>query len=281
MGKRIIVAGFSCVFCLLLVTASKSIAKEMGKLYVIGIGPSGPDLTAPRGLEILQKADKVLCDPNLKEEFDQYIREDNYAFNPWRGGVHDFELQKNDHQKWLEIVKKRRKEVKTLAMKHIKKGQTVVVLDYGDPCVLGPALDLLLKDFPRRHLEVIPGMSAFNAASAALEQPMLGHQGLVVLTSPFTILKEKKNQNGPNLLKDLSRHKPTLVLYVALQSMDKLVKEMMKYYPSDFPAAVVYHAGFPDKEKVVRGRLGNINKKIKKYKEDWLGLVIFGKCLSR
>lgn len=228
MGKKIFFAGFCCVFCLLFVTASKSMAKEMGKLYVIGIGPSGPDLTAPRGLEILQKADKVLCDPNLKEEFDQYIREDNYAFNPWRGGVHDFELQKNDHQKWLEIVKKRRKEVKTLAMKHIKKGQTVVVL-----------------------------------------------------TSPFTILKEKKNQNGPNLLKDLSRHKPTLVLYVALQSMDKLVKEMMKYYPSDFPAAVVYHAGFPDKEKVVRGRLGNINKKIKKYKEDWLGLVIFGKCLSR
>ncbi|HMB30544.1 MAG TPA: SAM-dependent methyltransferase, partial [Desulfohalobiaceae bacterium] len=110
-------------------------------------------------------------------------------------------------------------------------------------------------------------------------KPMLGDNGFVILTSPHTLLN-KKNSSSSNLFKDLSNHNPTFVLYMALNSMDKIVQRLKKYYPNDLPAAVVYYAGYQDKEKVIRGTITNINEKIKKYGKEWLGLVIIGKCLS-
>ncbi|MBW2090230.1 MAG: hypothetical protein JRI37_14865, partial [Deltaproteobacteria bacterium] len=46
---------------------------EEGRLYVIGMGPSGADLTAPRGLAALEKADIFLCPPYIQKNFAQYI----------------------------------------------------------------------------------------------------------------------------------------------------------------------------------------------------------------
>lgn len=256
-------------------------AQDSGKLYVLGMGPNGPDLTAPRAMKILKNADVVLCHPQTRKEFQEYISEEKYAFNPWEGihGGQASQLRKKHYQKWLQRVEKKQKEVQDYVMKQIEKGKTVVMLDSGDPCVYGPALYWILEDFPRQHLEVIPGMSAFNAASAALKQPMIGENGFVVLTSPHTLLKEN-NKQGPDLLKDMAKYNPTLVLYMALKSMDELVKVMKKHYPHDLPAAVVYFAGHPDKEKVVRGNLNTIVEKIKNHSEDWLGMVIIGQALS-
>ncbi len=270
---------FSVFFFLAL--AITCIAQETGKLYVLGMGPNGPDLTAPRALNILKKADVVLCHPHTKKKFQDHITSEKFAFNPWEGihGGNATQLRKNNYQKWLQRVEKKQKQVQDFAMDYIKKGKTVAILDSGDPCVYGPALHWLLKDFPRQHLEVIPGMSAFNAASAALEQSMIGEAGFVILTSPYALLKEE-NKKGPELLKDMSKYNPTMVLYMALQSMPKLVKEMKKYYAQDLPVAVVYFAGHPDKEKVIRGNLDNIVEKTDKYDEDWLGLVIISPDIS-
>ncbi len=281
MPYRYLMAIFCPLFFLGLCFSSYCLAQNSGQLYVLGMGPNGPDLTAPRAMKLLQKADKVLCHPDTKQKFQDYIPEEKYAFNPWKGihGGKSNQLRKKDYQKWLKRVAKRKKELKEFVMEKINKGQTVAILDGGDPCVYGPALYWLLEDFPRDQLEVIPGMSAFNAASAALEKPMLGDNGFVILTSPHTLLN-KKNSSSSNLFKDLSNHNPTFVLYMALNSMDKIVQRLKKYYPNDLPAAVVYYAGYQDKEKVIRGTITNINEKIKKYGKEWLGLVIIGKCLS-
>ncbi len=281
MQIKLLTVVFCFHFCLGLCFSSHCLAQNSGKLYVLGMGPNGPDLTAPRAMNILEKADKILCHPGTKDKFQDYIKKGKYAFNPWAGihGQEASQLRKKDYQKWLSRVDKRQKELKEFVMKHIDKGQTVAILDGGDPCVYGPALYWLLEDFPREHLEVIPGMSAFNAASAALKQPMIGDNGFVVLTSPHTLLN-KESKDSSCIFRDLSSHNPTFVLYMALHSMDKITGKMKEYYPSDLPAAVVYYAGYPDKEKVIRGTINNITEKIKKYSEDWLGLVIIGRCLS-
>lgn len=264
------------------------LASGQGMLYVLGMGPSGPDLTAPRALKVLQDADIVLADRDNYEQFKEYIPEEKYAFDPWKGlfGGNATKLLKQNYDKWLQRLKKKRKKLRDFVLPRIEQGKDVAILDSGDPCVFGPALHWLLQDFPREHLEVVPGMSAFNAASAALEQSMIGEAGFVMLTSPHSLLEEKKNsmqllQNGTQLLRDMAKYKPTMVLYMALGSMEKLVPEMEKDgYPRDLPVAVVYFAGYPDKEKVVRGTLENIVQKIEEYNEDWLGLVIIGEAVS-
>lgn len=254
---------------------------DQGKLYVMGMGPHGPGLTAPRALEVLQDADIVLGHRDTYERFRDYIPQDKYAFNPWEGihGGNATELRKQNRQKWLQRVKERRKELRDFALQRIERGQDIAIMDSGDPCVYGPALYWLLQDFPREHLEVIPGMSAFNAASAALEEPMIGKAGFVVLTSPHALLQE--GGKGTQILEDMAEHTPTMGLYMALQSMDRLVEEMKEDgYPMDLPAAVVYFAGYPDREEVVRGTLDTIVSKIESQDEDRLGLVIIGKAVS-
>ena len=260
-----------------------SLASGQGMLHVLGMGPGGPDLTAPRALETLQEADIVLGHRDTYEKFREYIPEEKYAFNPWEGihGGNATKLRKRNRAKWLERVKKRRKELRDFALERIQRGEDIVIMDSGDPCVYGPALYWLLQDFPREHLEVIPGMSAFNAASAALEQPMVGEAGFVVLTSPRTLLQENGELDS-QFFEDMAKYEPTLVLYMALKTMDQLVRQMKEEgYSGDHPAAVVYFAGYPDKEKVLRGTLENIVQKVKSQEEDMLGLVIIGEAVSR
>ena len=257
------------------------LASGQGMLHVLGMGPNKTNLTAPRALKVLQEADVVLGHRDNYEKFKEHIPEEKYAFNPWKGihGGNATNLRKQNYDKWFERVKKRRKELCDFVLERIEQGKDVAILDSGDPCVFGPALYWLLQDFPREHLEVVPGMSAFNAASAALEQPMIGPGGFVMLTSPHSLLGESKK--GTQLLRDMAEYKPTMVLYMALGSMENLTREMKEDgYSGDLPAAVVYFAGYPDKEKVVRGTLENIVQKIEEHNEDWLGMVIIGEAVS-
>jgi precorrin-4 methylase len=60
--------------------------------------------------------------------------------------------------------------------------------------------------------------------------------------------------------------------------MPTLVEKFSKYHPATLPLAVVYFAGYPDKETVVRGTLKTIVQDIEKMDENWLGLVIVGEA---
>ncbi|MEZ4566443.1 MAG: hypothetical protein R2860_05570 [Desulfobacterales bacterium] len=61
-------------------------ADQSGKLYVVGMGPSGADLCAPRALDVVRKADVLLCSPGMPDKFDMFgtaIDPSKIAFNPW------------------------------------------------------------------------------------------------------------------------------------------------------------------------------------------------------
>ena len=256
-------------------------AKE-GRLYVIGMGPSGADLTAPRGLAALEKADIFLCPPYIQKNFAQYIDPGKVAFDPWEGihGKEACQLRKTDYGKWLQKVEKRKKKVFNFVMDAIHKKKTVVMLDSGDPCVYGPSLYWLLKDFNHRYLEVIPGISAFNAASAALKRAMIGEGiNFVMLTAPHSMFG-RSFEKGDGLLKDLSKYNVTMVFYMAISSMDKLVEKFGKYYPTDLPMAIVYYAGYSDKQMVLKTSLGTVLDDLKKCDEKWLGLLIIGNAVK-
>ena len=90
--KSLIILVFA-MFVSLYALAPHAHAKEEGKLYVIGTGPAGPDLIAPRGLAVLKKTNFFLCPPYIQKNFPQYIDPAKIAFNPWEG-IHDEEAIK-------------------------------------------------------------------------------------------------------------------------------------------------------------------------------------------
>ncbi len=67
--------------------AAEKEKEEKGKLYVIGMGPAGPDLTASGALSIVKNADVYLTSPGFPKRFyrfSEYIDPEKVAFDPWK-----------------------------------------------------------------------------------------------------------------------------------------------------------------------------------------------------
>lgn len=284
--KKKLSLGWILAVFLVLVTAYQATSNEKGRLYVVGAGPAGSDLTAPRALSIIQSADVILTSPGLQDRFDRfsgYIDPEKVAFDPWEPfmGRAARQLKQDDYPAWLLHAEKHRSKIQAFVLENINAGKTVVMIDGGDPCVYAPSLHHLLKGFDDSLFEVIPGIGAFNAAGAALKTSYTPDDvRFVMLTSPRSLFGENWDKND-DILKDLSKYETTMVLYMSLRSIDRVVKRLAEHYPADLPIAIVYYAGYPDREKVLRSTLDSIVDDVKQMEEAWLGLFIAGKVAAK
>ena len=273
----------AAVLVLIFALSTGAPAAEKGRLYVVGMGPAGADLAVPRALDIVRKADVYLCSPGMPDKFnrfDEYIDPEKVAFNPWENifGEKAGKLKKSDPAAWHAGMEKQRNKVQDFVHDQISKGKTVVMMDGGDPCIYGPSLHYLLEGFDPALFEVIPGMSALNAAGAALKTSLTpSGSRFVLLTSPRSLFGENMEKED-DILKDLSKYEATMVWYMSLRSMDKIIGKFRETYPPDLPIAIVYYAGYPEKQKVLRSRLDRILKDVREMDEKWLGLFIAGRC---
>lgn len=251
----------------------------IGRFYVVGVGPAGPDLTAPRALALIEQADYLLGSPRLPERFARFgvhIDPSKIAFNPWEGV---FEGESSDPQARAAARRAQRDRVQQFALEKIQAGKKVVMMDGGDPCVYGPILGTLLAGMDDRYYEVVPGMGAVNAAAAALKRPLTGPgTRFVMLTSPRSLFDNAEDPKQ-DILADISKYQTTIVLYMSLRNMDTLAARFREHYPPELPVAVVYFAGYPDKERVLRSTLADIVEDVRTQDEDWLGLVIIGESI--
>jgi precorrin-4 methylase len=71
----------------------------------------------------------------------------------------------------------------------------------------------------------------------------------------------------------------TLVLYMSLAKTDILSTMLNRYYPSGMPLAVVFYAGYPQREKVLRTTVGDFSNAMRGCDRSWLGLVIVGEVV--
>ena len=273
----------AAVLFLILTLSAGVPAAEKGRLYVVGMGPAGADLTAPRALDIIRKADVYLCSPGMPDKFHMFendIDPDKVAFNPWENilGKDAGNLKKDDPAAWRAGAEKQRKKVQGFVREQINNGRTVVMMDGGDPCIYGPSLHYLLEGLDPALFEVIPGMSALNAAGAALKTSLTPSSArFVLLTSPRSMFGENWEKED-DILKDLAKYDATMVWYMSIRSMERVVEKFNKYYSPDLPIAVIYYAGYPEKQKVLRSRLETILKDVREMDEKWLGLFIAGEC---
>lgn len=273
-------AAFGAILLLLSSLASAQ-GEDRGKLYVVGMGPAGPDLTAPRVLSIVEKADFILCSPRMPERFVRFgthIDPSKVAFDPWKG-VFDDESDDKTPGARAAARERQRKKVQDFVLEKIEAGKTVVIMDGGDPCIYGPTLSHLLVGLDDRYYEVVPGMGALNAAAAALKRSLTCQDTrFVMLTSPESLFGDGDKPND-DILKDISKYKTTMVLYMSLRNMKTVAENFRAYYPPDLPIAVVYYAGYADKERVLRSTLATIDADISATDEKWLGLVVIGDCV--
>ncbi|MCI5143745.1 MAG: tetrapyrrole methylase, partial [Candidatus Electrothrix sp. ATG1] len=227
---------------------------QTGTFKVVGVGPGDGDLLTLRAVKAIEDAEVVFCSSRKKESLTSAVdlsgKEviDGYGVLFWHYGKECVKNEKKHpkqrmsceeyHSKQAEFAKKVRESV--------SQGKDVVMLSSGDPTIYGPYI-WTLRELSELDTELIPGLSAFNAANAALEASL----GEVMITAPF-ISKEGEQDS----LEQLAGHENATMVIFMPWDMQKTFDRLAKSYPADTPAAVVSNAGMEGKEKAVLGTVG-------------------------
>ena len=206
-------------------------------IYFIGAGPGAVDLITVKGKELLEKADLIiyagsLVNPKLLD----YAKPECVI---------------------MDSASMTLEEVIAAMVPAAQEGKLVVRLHTGDPSVYGAHREQidLLRSY-NLDFEIVPGVSSFCAAAAALDAeytlPNVSQSVIITRMEGRTPVPPKQK------IADYAAHKATMVIFLSSGMLDKLQKELIKGgYSEGTPAAIVYKASWPD-EKVVRCTVGTI-----------------------
>ncbi len=136
------------------------------------------------------------------------------------------------------------------------RGEDVARVHTGDPLLFGSTAEQMRRlDALGIPYEVVPGVSSFSAAAAALRRELTvpGVSQTVILARAAGRTPVPDGQD----LASLASHRATLALFLSAQHLDEAVAALAPAYGPDCPAAIVHRASWPD-ERVIRGRLGEL-----------------------
>ena len=200
-------------------------------IYFIGAGPGAVDLITVKGKELLEKADLIIYAGSLvNPELLKYAKPDCVI---------------------MDSAKMTLEEVIAAMVPAAQSGKLVVRLHTGDPSIYGAHREQidLLRSYGLDY-EIVPGVSSFCAAAAALK------------------------------IADYAAHNATMVIFLSSSMLEKLQKELIAGgYKEDTPAAIVYKASWPD-EKVCRCTVGTIAETAAKYNITKTALITVGYFLG-
>lgn len=223
------------------------------KVHFVGAGPGDPDLITVKGRRLLEEADLVvyagsLVNPALLERLRAELVDSN--------GLS------------LEATTKR-------IMNALLEGKRVVRLHSGDPSLYGAVLEQMRPlEEAGVEVEVVPGVSSLFAASAALRTQLTlkGVSESLIITRPAGMTLERDE------IAELSRHGTTMAIFLGADRIRDIVRSL--HLPEETPAAVVYHASWPD-QRVLQGTLSDIAEKAEAAGITRSALILIGGVLRR
>ncbi|QTA92584.1 SAM-dependent methyltransferase [Desulfonema magnum] len=282
--KQIIVMAFIAVAVAAGFFPSQAGAWGRGHFYVIGIGPSGPQMATLQALDTIKQMDTIIAPEQHVKLFSEYIGDKPVLFDPWKGfwdynGKSYSELTKEEYAKFKVERFRLRDERAEQIKKHLEKGKNVGLLDSGNPCLFGPS-HWYVEEFDKQDIVIIPGMGCDAAAMAALGKSIIpAYKARFVMQSAPMFLMDHKLEDR-QILKDLSKYPVNMIQYMALGNPEKTFSALGEMYKPDTPCAVVFWAGYPGRERILRGTVGDMAQKLSNEKEKFMGLLFVGDFLE-
>jgi precorrin-4/cobalt-precorrin-4 C11-methyltransferase len=231
-----------------------------GKFYIVGMG-TAPDLITIRGVEVIRSANIVLIGNEQERElWSDYTRNKEVWYCPdWIRVLYGVDPQTiGDPQRRALSEKgaRARREIAEKICSAVKEGKIIAFLQGGDPMMYGLTLllELLPKDIPT---EVVPGIGAFQAASAAVKMsPPYGYDtSAVILTMADWPGRSDVNEK-------LMTAGSTMVFYTMLFDYPKVFSQLQRSYPADTPVAVVINAGDRENQQLIQSTVGRFLKEV-------------------
>ncbi len=225
-----------------------------GTVYIVGVGPGDPDLMTIRAKQVIDKADLIIYTGSL-------LRQDGFE-------------DVKPTAKLVDSAGLHLEQIVSLMREAALSGQVVARAHDGDPAIFGALSEQLAPlEAAGIQCEVVPGVTSAFAAAAALK---------VELTIPElsqTVILTRMAGRTPvpegEMLRDLARHRTTLILYLSIAMIRKVVAELKTAYPEETPVAVVQRASCPD-QVILRGTLGDIAGQVKAAKMRAQALIMVG-----
>jgi precorrin-4/cobalt-precorrin-4 C11-methyltransferase len=227
-------------------------------VFFVGCGPGDPELITVKAKKLIQKADVIVYSGSL---------------------IPPAILKLCKKGKLYDAAGLVREEIFEILYKNAKKDKLVVRLHDGDPSIYG-AIKEQIDNLQEKEISstVIPGVTAFLASAAALETQLTlpGVTQTIIVTRAESRTKVPKREK----ISELAKHKATLIFYLSVHLLSNIVKESLAGgYEKSTPVAVVYRASWND-QKIVKGTLDDIVKKIKDEKITRTAIVIISNVID-
>jgi len=211
--------------------------EQLGKVYIVGAGPGPADLLTVKAHNCIKEADVILYDALISRDVRALFPENaELIFVGKRAGdgVDVTERQNSIHHK-IE--------------KHAKQGKVVVRVKSGDPMIFSRGAEetsyLQEKNIP---FEVVPGISAFNAASAEFGIPLTDRRG-----SNSLHLLSGRDVAGKLLsvkqLVSILENRGTAVIYMGTKVLEEIYEALDTVHRECIQATIVSRSGRWDAQK--------------------------------
>lgn len=199
-------------------------------VYIVGAGPGSPDLLTVRALKLIQQADVLVYANSLIPT--QIIS----AIRP--------------NAEKIATANMTLESIVPLMIERVRAGKSVVRLHSGDPSLYSAIHEQMLRlseaEIP---FEVVPGISAFQAAAAKLK---------VELTIPaqvqsiiLTRISGRTQVPETEELASLAAHRASLCLYLSARHVQASQAQLLMHYPPQTPVAICFRVGWPDERILV------------------------------
>lgn len=230
------------------------------KVYFIGAGPGAPDLITLRGATILGRVNMVLYAGSLvPTAMLQHCRPDTELIDTAKL---DLEQQQACYQRAQAA------------------DCDVARLHSGDPAIYGATAEQMRRlDTLGIEYEVVPGVSSFSAAAAAVNAELTKPE-----VSQTIILTRVSGRASAvpeaEAIARLAEHRATMCIFLSGPHLKKIVTDLRLHYPENTPVTLVYRASWPE-QRIYQGTLGTILKETRRGAWNLTTMLLVGAALAQ
>jgi len=243
----------------------RSKLKSKGKVYICGAGPGDTDLLTLRASKLLSECDVILYDRLVNKGILKMASSNSEKVYVGRMSGDPTTNQKITNE---------------LMLKYANDGKKILRLKGGDPFIFGrggeEAEFLSSKNI---KYEIVPGISSLNGAAVYSGIPLTHRDyssSVLMLTGHESIEKKKSTIKW----KSLTKAADTIVIFMGLEQLKDISRKLIGGGLTRNAKIAVIENATSNKQRVIVGNLGNIDKKVKNKKIQSPAIIIVGNVVG-
>jgi len=230
------------------------------KVYFVGAGPGAADLITLRGARLLGSVRMVL-----------------YA-----GSLVPVEMLEHC-QPGTELIDTAQLDLEQQQACYVRARDAdmdVVRLHSGDPAIYGATAEQMRRlDALGIAYEIVPGVSSFTAAAAAIGAELTKPE----VSQSVILTRVSGRASAVPELESIARwaeHRATMCIFLSGPHLKKIVTDLLLHYPPETPVSLVYRASWPE-QRSYQGTLGTVLEETKRGAWNLTTMMLVGAALDR